>query len=203
MKRWLAFLYWLAMLGLFFAWFLFLRPGFLDGPMSYVVVSGASMEPTLQGGDLAVVRRQGSYQKADIVAFRVGDGIVIHRIVGGSLEEGFIMRGDNSDGMDPWRPTADDIVGCLWFSIPGGGSFLAFLRQPLMLGSLAGGLGMLTVLSGGSGKPPRTSGTSPSRPAGAARGGPPGTRLILGLVLAGALARGLGLLRNRDRGTPG
>ena len=152
MKRWLAFLYWPAMLGLFFVWFVLLRPGFLDGPMSYVIVSGASMQPTLHNGDLAVVRRQGSYQKGDIVAFRVGDGMVIHRIVGGSLGEGFMMQGDNSDGMDPWRPEPGEILGKVWFSVPGGGRFLAMLRSPLTLATLAGGLGVFLVLGGDTGE---------------------------------------------------
>lgn len=145
----------LLAVGLFVAWFLFLRPpAFLGGPTSYVRVSGVSMEPSLREGDLAVVRKQGSYSPGDVVAFRVpkgepGDGaIVIHRIVGGSAEDGFIMQGDNKENPDLWRPTQDDIVGGMWFSVPLAGRLLAFLQSPLLSAGLASGFAVFLVLSG-------------------------------------------------------
>jgi signal peptidase len=197
----------LPVLGVAVLWFLLLGPSFLGGPASYILVSGDSMEPSLSGGDLAVLRQQDTYHGGDIVAFRVpkgqpGEGgMVIHRIVGGTAEQGFIMQGDNKERPDLWRPRPQDIMGKKWLHLPGVGRFLVLLRAPLILALLAGGVGMLTVLSGGLGKHPRRSGTSRSRPAGA---GPPGTRLILGLLLAGALARGLGLFRkSRTGGMPG
>jgi signal peptidase len=196
----------LALLGLLLGWFLLLRPSVLGGPASYVIVSGQSMAPTLHGSDLAVLQKRSDYRPGDIVAFRVpegepgGGGTVIHRIVRGNAEEGFVMQGDNKKAPDLWRPTKDEILGRLWFSIPGGGHFLVFLRQPLILGSVVGGLGVFSVLSGGLGKPASPSGGSQPRPAGTARGNPPGARLILGLVVAAALTRAVGLLRKKDRG---
>ena len=196
----------LALLGLLLGWFLLFRPSALGGPASYIMVSGPSMEPVLHGSDLAVTRKQDSYAIGDIVAFRVPKGepaeggMVIHRIVGGNAEEGFVMQGDNKNAPDLWRPTADDVVGRMWFRVPRAGLFLTFLRQPLALGAVVGGIGTLLVLSGGSGKPSPPGGTSQSRPAGSARGDPPGTRLILGLVLAGALTRVVAFLRRKDRG---
>jgi len=154
-------------LGLFLVWFLVLRPGFLGGPASYIIVAGASMEPTLSSGDLAVAQQQAGYQEGDIVAFHVpkgqpGEGrIVIHRIVGGTTEEGYIVQGDNKDEPDVWRPTANDIVGRMWFSVPRGGLYILFLRQPIVLGAVAGLLGMLFVLSGGEGSPQKKNGNTP------------------------------------------
>jgi len=197
---------WLALLGLLLGWFLLFRPSVLGGPASYVMVSGHSMEPTLHGSDLAVLQKRSDYHPGDIVAFRVPEGepgegsTVIHRIVDGNAEEGYIVQGDNKERPDFWRPTGEDILGRMWFSIPGGGYFLAFLRQPLILGSVVGGVGMLTVLSGGSRKPASRTGTSQSKPRGASPGVRSRTRLILGLVLAGALTRVVGLLRKKDRG---
>lgn len=133
--------------ALVLGWFLFLRPEALGGPATYVMVYGRSMEPTLWGGDLAVVRRQHDYSTGDIVAFRVQGGMVIHRIVGEEAD-GFVTQGDNRDSPDSWRPTADDTVGRVWFSIPGGARFVGLLRQPLPLGAVAGAVGMLTVLLG-------------------------------------------------------
>ena len=184
-------------------WFFLLRPGLLAGPAGYVLVSGASMEPTLHTGDLAVTRKQGSYSVGDIVAFRVPKGqpaegaMVIHRIVGGTAEEGFVMQGDNKDSRDPWHPRKDDIVAKLWFRVPGGASYLLRLRQPLILGLLAGGLGMLLVLDSGQKtkrprqeKPPGQ--RSPAAPPDARRRlrPPPGLTLwlLLALLLTGVAA---------------
>lgn len=136
MRKILSFL--AVMLSL--VWFIYFRPAFLGGPASYIIVSGVSMEPTLYTGDLAVMQRQAAYAPGDIVAFRVPGGHVIHRIVGGSAEEGFITRGDNKTSTDPWRPRPEDIAGRMWFHIPGGGRPLQVLRQPkyiLALGGLA------------------------------------------------------------------
>ena len=147
----------LPLLGVAVVWFLLLRPGFLGGSASYIIVAGASMEPTLHSGDLALAREQPGYHEGDIVTFRVPEGqpgegaIVIHRIVGGTAEEGYTIQGDNKEAPDLWRPTADDIVGRMWFSVPNGGLYLLFLREPIVLGAVAGLLGMLFVLSGGEG----------------------------------------------------
>lgn len=136
-------------------WFLLFRPTVLGGPASYVIVSGQSMAPTLQGSDLAVLQKRSDYRPGDIIAFRVPEGqpgegfLVVHRIVGGSAEDGFVMQGDNKEQSDLWRPNADDIEGRMWFSVPGGGRLLVRLLEPLTVGLLAGGLGMLTVLGGG------------------------------------------------------
>ncbi len=144
-------------------WFLLLGPAFLGGPATYVLVSGESMEPTLHGGDLAVLRQQDDYGAGDIVAFRVPKGepgagaIVIHRVVGGSPEGGFLMQGDNKDAPDRWSPTEDDILGKKWFSVPGGGRFLAYLQSPLLLAALAASTVVFLVLSGPEKKPGQAS----------------------------------------------
>jgi len=159
----------IAALGLFLAWFLLLRPGFLGGPASYIIVAGASMEPTLHTGDLALARQQPAYQEGEIVAFRVPQGepgegaIVIHRIVGGTAEEGYTVQGDNKESPDFWRPTANDIVGRMWFSVPRGGLYVLSLRQPIALATLAGLLGMLFVLRDDEGAP-RGRRHGPTRP---------------------------------------
>jgi signal peptidase len=138
------------------AWVVFLRPISLGGPASYAVVSGTSMEPTLDLGDLVLTRKQAAYTAGDVVVFRVPEGepgaggTVIHRIVGGSAEEGFLLQGDHNQGLDPWRPEVEDILGRMWFRVPGGGRVIAFVGQPLVLACVAGGLGVFGVLSGGS-----------------------------------------------------
>ena len=166
----------LGLLAIILAWVLFLRPVSLGGPAGYVAVSGRSMQPTLEAGDLVVTRRQGGYAIGDIVAFRVPErepgagGRVIHRIVGGSAEEGFVVQGDNKDAPDPWTPTEDDILGKMWFSVPYAGRLLAALQAPLLLAGLASGFAVFLVLSGDTeGKRPRK-GSPGKRPDGAREG---------------------------------
>jgi len=155
------------------------------------------MEPTLRTNDLAVVSKQRSYQEGDIVAFRVEGDTVIHRIVGGNAEEGFITQGDNKKDPDPWRPKSQDIVGKARFHVPGGGRWLLFVREPVNLGILVGGLATLSLLGGGEMKRRWTRnrrGGSRTAPAGrrnAPNGrwpAPPGLLLALAVVTVVALA---------------
>lgn len=192
----------LPLVGAAALWFFLLRPAFLGGPASYIMVSGPSMEPALHHGDLAVVRKQGSYSPGDIVPFRVpkgepGEGaIVIHRIAGGTPEEGFVVQGDNKDAPDIWRPTPGDIVGKVWLHVPGAGRLLALLRDPLNLGLMVGGLTTLSLLGGGEVKPRRKGGRRMPSGTGNKTGGrlpaPVGVMVALGAfaVLALALAAG-------------
>jgi signal peptidase I len=131
----------------FLIWFQWFRPLFLGGPTSYIIVSGISMEPTMYTGDLAILQKQQRYQVGDVVAFQVPGGNVIHRIIGGSAEEGFILQGDNKNGPDPWFPKPEHILGKLWVHLPGVGHHIARLQEPvpiavltalLLFGSMAG-----------------------------------------------------------------
>jgi signal peptidase I len=123
-------------------WLIFLRPAALGGSTSYVVVSGPSMEPTLRDGDLVVARERGSYGVGDVIAFRVPDigpeDEVIHRIVGGSAEEGFVTRGDNRDADDNWRVIPEDVLGRRVARVPRIGAVLEWLAEPMVLGHMVG-----------------------------------------------------------------
>ena len=143
-----------AVAALVAVWFLWFRPAYLGGPVSYVLVSGVSMEPTLHDGDLALVRTRDSYARGDVVAYRLpsgepaAGGLVIHRIVGGSGPTGFVMRGDNKDDPDPWRPTEGDVLGSFWLRISGGGRVVDWIRDPFLFGGLLAALAVFTVLVG-------------------------------------------------------
>ena len=144
-------------IGGFLAWFLVLGPSVIGGPASYVFVSGISMEPTLHTGDLVIARRADVYAVGDIVAFRLPEGaeidaagaLVIHRIVGGSAADGYVVRGDNRMGDDPWRPMPEDIAGRAWLVVPGVAPYLMALREPAVFGALAAGLTVFTIMLGG------------------------------------------------------
>ena len=136
-------------------WIMFLRPVSLGGPADYVIVSGHSMEPTFHTGDVVFAFEQHSYRRGEIVVYRVPAGEpaagdrVIHRIVGGSADKGFVMKGDNKTGIDPWRPKAGDVVGQARLTVPNAGIVLLFMRTSLGIALVAGMTTLLIVLVGG------------------------------------------------------
>ena len=84
-----------------------------------------------------------SYGTGDIVGYHVPDGevgeglLVVHRIVGGTDADGFVVQGDNNPAPDPWLPQSALIAGTPWISIPGIGRLITFLHQPAALAALA------------------------------------------------------------------
>jgi signal peptidase I len=139
--------------ALVLAWAIELRPAALGGPLSFVIVSGTSMEPRMSSGDLVVVRERSDYQIGDVVAFRLpedhggGNAKVIHRITGGSARSGFTVQGDNRNSQDLWRPRPDQILGEEWLRLPGAGSVLVALRSsPFALAAASGATAFLLML---------------------------------------------------------
>ena len=82
------------------------------------------------------------------MAFRVEGGIVIHRIIGGTPEAGFIMQGDNNGNIDPWRPLPEHIVGQAWVYIPWLGRLISAFHSPVVMGVAVGGLFLYLSLAG-------------------------------------------------------
>lgn len=134
---------WILFVVIAAAWVAFLRPVGLGGPASYVTVSGESMEPTMYEGDFVITREQADYQVGDVLVYRIeqgevgAGGLVIHRIIGGSMEEGFVTQGDNRDKPDLWYPSGDEIVGEVWLEMPKLGQWLPLLRSPLVVAGFA------------------------------------------------------------------
>jgi len=141
-------------------WALVLRPQSLGGPAGYVLVSGRSMLPRYHTGDLVLVEKQAHYHVGEVIAYHVpkGDPMagdqVIHRIVGGDAEHGFVVKGDNRTAPDVWRPKPSDIVGAKLLRIPQAVDVLQFLRSPLLLALMAASFVFVRVLGFGGGEKP-------------------------------------------------
>jgi signal peptidase I len=142
----------LAAIAILVAWGIWFRPQILGGPAAYILVSGVSMEPGLRAGALVVVSHREQYEIGEVVAYRVPEGDpaaghnVIHRIVGGSAETGFIMQGDNTEAPDLWRPRPHEIVGAAWLTMPDMAPLLLFLRSPVVLASFAAAAAVYVTL---------------------------------------------------------
>ena len=149
-----------AVLGI---WIVLLRPQALGGGAMYIVVRGNSMEPTYRSGDLVFVESASDYAVGDIVAYRVPSGevgeghVIVHRIVDGDASSGFVVRGDNNNAPDPWSPRIGDVAGRAWIVVPGLGSLIAFVHQPVIAGGLAAGIMVSLILArpSGAGRRPR------------------------------------------------
>jgi len=82
----------------------------LGRPVIAVAVRSWSMEPVLTRGDLVFLLPTGenfNYRAGQVIAFRAEDNSksrwVMHRIVGGNRDNGFITRGDASSSTDQDR----------------------------------------------------------------------------------------------------
>ncbi|WP_028050685.1 signal peptidase I [Cellulomonas sp. URHD0024] len=114
-----------------------LWPASLGGCTQVIVVSGESMKPTYDTGDL-VVARCGEPRIGDVVVYRPDGmhGHVIHRLVGGDGADGWQVQGDNNSWVDPFRPTNADVVGIAQFHLPRVGLVTTVLESPLVWASL-------------------------------------------------------------------
>ena len=128
----------------------FLWPATLGGSTRLIVVSGHSMEPTYDYGDIVVARDSGDARVGDVVVFAVPEGVgegilVIHRVI--EIDDaGFLVtQGDNRDRPDEWQLTQDDIVGTPLAHLPKLGYAVWYLRQWWVIAVLAGLLTMLIL----------------------------------------------------------
>jgi signal peptidase len=113
-----------------------LAPPQLGGRTSYVIVSGISMEPGMHRGDLAVVRKQDTYDVGDVVTYRHPQiGPVIHRVIDTDGSR-FVFQGDNNDFIDPYRPVQAEMIGELWIHVPGAGAWLTRFHSPVYIAGL-------------------------------------------------------------------
>jgi signal peptidase I len=149
--RWSQLLTVIVLIGAI-AWFFTLRPTVLGGSASYVMVSGVSMKPLYQNGDVVILQTKREYHTGDIVAYHVPAGevgagsLVIHRIVG-SDDKGLITKGDNRKGEDLWRPQQSDVIGKAWIHLPRLGKPLSVLHAPLPLAAVAAAFTVYFVLT--------------------------------------------------------
>ncbi|HEY1118095.1 MAG TPA: S24/S26 family peptidase, partial [Acidimicrobiales bacterium] len=141
--------------------------------LGVTVVSGPSMLPTYESGDLVVTWRSSTYAAGTPVVYAipdedVGAGLnVVHRIVVQRPDGRFITQGDNNDHVDPWQPTVSDVRGQVVLRVPRGGIALRWFGSPVVLalisGLLAGASAFGWAGRGGGGPPPPGGGAGASR----------------------------------------
>ena len=101
---------------------------------AYLIVASGSMSPTIDKGDLIIIKKSDEYVVHDIITFVEDDGkVVTHRIISIVDGEGtFITKGDFNDDYDQLDPTTppirlDQVQGKVVGTIPKVGVFYDWL----------------------------------------------------------------------------
>jgi len=105
-----------------------------------MVVTTASMEPTIMVGDLIYVKgvSPSDIQVGDIITFKppreyLKGALITHRVVSvlyDSNEISFKTMGDNNPSIDPWTVKSEDIIGRQTAILSGVGGFFLWIRTP-------------------------------------------------------------------------
>lgn len=110
-----------------------------------IVLTG-SMEPAISAGDIIITTpiTRKEPKVGDVIAYEAkrfnGEKVAVfsHRIIGGDLKSGFVVKGDANKSPDNQKPKAPDILGVVIFVIPFLGNLLTpkalFLLVPFIFG---------------------------------------------------------------------
>jgi signal peptidase I len=110
-----------------------------------IVLTG-SMAPAINTGDVIFTTPVSRKTPVigDVIAYQAkrfnGDAVAVfsHRIIGGDIKSGFIVKGDSNKTPDTQRPKRSDILGVVVFVIPFIGNLLTpkalFLLVPCIFG---------------------------------------------------------------------
>lgn len=138
---------WVLLTGYALAIFLFAFSllSFTGIAKARVVLTG-SMSPAIHVGDVIITTpiKYKSPKIGDVVAYQAkrfngsAVGVFSHRVVGGNLATGLIVKGDSNKLPDSQRPRANDILGVVVLVIPFIGNLLTpkalFLIVPTIFG---------------------------------------------------------------------
>lgn len=104
------------------------------GLTSFVFVSGESMHPTYEPGDL-VIALKSEPSVGDVVIYApegYGGAQVVHRIIGGNAHEGWTVQGDNNDFIDPFTPRGEEVRGVVLVHIPNVAPIMNAMLSPYL-----------------------------------------------------------------------
>jgi signal peptidase len=109
-----------------------------SGALGYypVVITSGSMTPTINIGDIVVVRKVtlDQTEPGDIILFKTEQGLVLHRIQTITMENGKLTattKGDANPERDPWIITDNMLIGKAVFKLPKAGKITIYIRSTL------------------------------------------------------------------------
>ena len=88
-------------------------------------------EDSVEGFSLIFIVKSGEYEVGDIITFDTGSSVpTTHRIIGLDGDR-FITKGDSNNTEDRQSVGKDQIIGKVFFTIPGVGYVINFMKTPL------------------------------------------------------------------------
>lgn len=94
-----------------------------------VVVTGASMEPTIVPGDVCFVIKQSEVRSGDIVVYRrKGEQAVVHRAVQVLKDDSLVTKGDANPVADRDVVVPAETVGRVVLVVPSGAALRGWMR---------------------------------------------------------------------------
>ena len=96
---------------------------------STFAVVGDSMRPTIEAGDLLIIKKVDKYEEGDIITFKNDQGqVVTHRIIGVDDDGLFITAGDNNKFEDTQHLNNKDVYGKMIYDLTIYDDILKFLN---------------------------------------------------------------------------
>ena len=128
-------------------------PTHFGGRATYVRVSGTSMLPNIEPGDVVLLYPKDEYEIGDVIAFRskeLGDAVIIHRVISRDLSgTRYLTHGDNTNFVDISNPLPEEILGAQYAQFPNGSVAMDFVKSPLGFGGLSALAGATILLGNG------------------------------------------------------
>ena len=117
-----------------------------DGYRVYAVRT-ASMSPEYPVGSIVVDTPPDAdgVTPGTVITFRVGDGLVTHRVYSAS-EEGVTTKGDANETPDAWTIPEEFVIGHVVGSVPRLGYILIFFKQPAGVAAVTAGVFTMILL---------------------------------------------------------
>jgi signal peptidase len=110
---------------------------YLGGSIPYkvYVIHTGSMSPTIPPKS-AVLVQEGHYRVGQVVAFRVHDEVVTHRLMAIKPGGVIVTKGDANRSADPWRVLTSSIIGGVVAAPHEVGYLLVYLKTPAGIASI-------------------------------------------------------------------
>lgn len=119
----------LAALLLFIGMWMIMRLGYEP----YQILSG-SMEPTLKIGEIVLIdTNDTNVGEGDVIAFYMGEQVVIHRIHEIISDEVYITKGDGNPNVDFSPVKQEEIIGTLWIHLRWASLFWSIITSKMRL----------------------------------------------------------------------
>lgn len=114
-----------------------------------MIVMSNSMESVIDVGDVVIVKEvdTSTLKRGDIVAYRIDDVCITHRIAKVNSDGTYITKGDNNNALDDEVINKSQIEGIYVTKIKGLGHLLLFLKEPLGLAVVLMGILLVGVTS--------------------------------------------------------